>query len=320
MVSRSIFSKNHPWVNRDFHFDSEVSEDIVYHLSCGSFGDVKMNNNVYFLFGFASRGYLEIEKKISEADEILSELDQIHGQNGYIIIHNGDGTYVDSDGKEIPSVTTIANHISEHIMPNGESVPVGFIQSDFGACLPGSDYWPPNASFGVFVPGRRHSYLKKKKGETVFDSEGNSVNAEAWGGYLYLNSNNESDCDRESRIVIDEISGQRMTSAVDAVLYEDLTLGKGDHLKEIKKNVVGHLVFAGGEITRDQIEIHNIGYHKGDRIIFGEDKDDIPSEINILGIKSLMRNQPFPGLWLSKNNEEKVCEDDVVLMLKSKPL
>ena len=94
MVSRSIFSKNHPWVNRDFHFDSEVSEDIVYHLSCGSFGDVKMNNNVYFLFGFASRGYLEIEKKISEADEILSELDQIHGQNGYIIIHNGDGTYV----------------------------------------------------------------------------------------------------------------------------------------------------------------------------------------------------------------------------------
>ena len=69
MASRSIFSKNHPWVNRDFHFGSEVSKEIVSHLSCGSFGDVKMKNNVYFLFGFASRGYLDIDKKLSEAND-----------------------------------------------------------------------------------------------------------------------------------------------------------------------------------------------------------------------------------------------------------
>ena len=80
---------------------------------------------------------LRSRKKISSASEILSELYHIHNV----------------DGKEIPSVTTIANNISEHIMSNGESVPVGFIHSDFGACLPGSDYWPPNAIFGVFFPG-----------------------------------------------------------------------------------------------------------------------------------------------------------------------
>ena len=300
MTSRSIFSKSHPWVNRDFHFDSEVSEEIVSHLSCGSFGDVKMKNNVYLLFGFASRGYFNISEKLSEADEILCDLDVIHGKDGYVIIHNGDGTYTDSDGTDIPSITTIANHISEHIMPNGETVPVGFIQSDFGSCLPGSKYWPSNASFGVFVPGRRHKYPKMREGEIVLDDSGSPLNAEAWGGYLYLNPCDVSSCERESLIIVDKISGKRITSAVDAVLYEDLTPGEGDNLIEIQKNIVGHLVFAGGEITRDQIEIHNIGVKKGDRIIFGEDKDGIPSEVNLLGMHSLMKNIPFPGIWISK--------------------
>lgn len=282
MSSPVVYNRETPWFNNNCEFNAKKVNEFLSLLKNGSFGFQMRDRNVVFLYGLASRGYSNMSSIIQKTDSYLMEMDNLF-PDGYCIMTNGDGEY------DCESITTIAKHIADHVMPNGKLVPVGFIQSSFGYAEPGTSYWPPYASFGLFGPGVRHQFQKIKNGELVFDKQQQPVMAECWGGYVHR---------EEKQLVMDKNTTTPLLSFVDQVLFDSSEIG----LNQLYDNVCGFLVAGGGAIALEQIEIHSIGSRTMDKIMVAFDKDKLPSEVNRIAVCK-MKNPEISkawNTWLSK--------------------
>lgn len=276
MSSTVIYNRENPWFNKDCEFNSVKVHQFLSLLKNGNFGFQMENGNVVFLYGLASRGYSNMKTILTKVEQYLTEMDG-RFPNGYCVMTNGDGEY------DCESITTIAKYIADHTMTNGVKVPVGFIQSHFGYAEPGTSYWPPYASFGLFGPGVRHKVQKIRKGELVVDKEQRPVMAECWGGYVQQEN---------KQLVIDEKTGDPILSFVDQVLFDTSELG----LNQLYQNVSGFLVAGGGEIALQQMKIHSVGTRIMDRVMVAFDKDKLPSEVNKVAVCK-MKNPLLCKAW-----------------------
>lgn len=172
------------------------------------------SKNLGFIAGFASQGYNENEWNsiISDVSNWCDDMDTIN-PDGWLCVTNGDGYYGHY------SITEIADYISSR------EVPIVFLQSHFGHCLPDSAYWPKNASAGLFGPGQ---YTTDKGKITP-----------CWGGYVRYDP---------SGTMLDSRTGE--LSFPDAAMTQLSVDGVRlvDHL-------CGVLIVGGGNICREQAEI-----------------------------------------------------------------
>lgn len=276
MSSQVVYTLSSPWFNKNCEFTPEMVSEFLDLMKNGNFGFRMGGGNVVFLYGLASRGYSNMPTIIQKTTTFLEKMDKLF-PDGYCIMTNGDGEY------DCDSITTIAKHIAEHEMPNGQPVPVGFIQSSFGYAEPGTSYWPPYASFGLFGPGVRHLFQKIRKGELVYDKQEQPVMAECWGGYVQ---------GPDKQVIINEKTGKPVLSFVDQILFDISEVG----LHQLYENVGGFLVAGGGEITLQQMEIHRIGSRKMDTVMVAFDKDKLPSDVNRLAVCK-MKNPELCKAW-----------------------
>ena len=272
------WTKENPWFNRnDNDFSMETKLEFLDILSNGSLGaKMKGKKNVFFLYGQATKGYSGIQGILEKVDKWMLQVDK-ECPEGWILFTNGDGEY------DCDSITTIAKHISEHVMPNGNKVPVVCIQNDFGYCEPGSDYWPPYASAAIFIPGHRHHTPKIKDGQVVLNENGDVVYVECWGGFL------KGPNGQRLRNNTTETTEYKL-AAVDEIMFAK------DGFKRISDHVGGYLVPGAGVIGLEQCEIHNVGSRPLDKIIIAFDKNKMRSETNSLAIFRL-KNPHLSKSW-----------------------
>lgn len=268
------YSQENPWFNpNNQEFSMSTKLEFLDLLSNGSLGVKMKGKNVFFLYGLASRGYSDIEGILKKVDRWIEQVDN-ECPEGWMLVTNGDGEY------GCDSITTIANHVSEHRMPNGSKVPVVCIQSDFGYCEPGTPYWPPYASAAIFIPGHRHHFPKVKDGQVVLNKNGDAVYVECWGGYVK---------GPNGQRLRNQTTGYRL-SAVDEIMFDK------EGFKLISDHVGGYLVPGAGDIGLEQCEIHNVGSRPLDKIIIAFDKNKMRAETNSLAIFRL-KNPSLSKSW-----------------------
>ena len=258
-IGNSTWNIQCPWFNKNGVWNPEIYEQFIDHLRSGTFGGIKMaNKNVYGLAALASRGISNYRSLLRRIKQKADRLDKKH-PGGWFLITNGDGKYNRN------SVTSIAEELASR--PN---TIVGFIQSDCGYCEPDSDYWPPYATFGIFGPAVYHNKFKRDPlGEIVMKNNSPRFQ-ECWGGFSY---------DENGDRVLDH-QGIPVMSFVDRVLLP------GGELHDIYQEYGGWFIGGGGEITRDQIEIHKIGQDPDhdDLVLAAIDGDGNESTINDLAV------------------------------------
>ena len=255
-----------PWFNKEAIYNTDTKAQYLDVLTSGKLGVKMEKGNIYGILGFASRGIGNIEYVLDKTQKWCDINDKNH-KDGWILLCNGDGDY----GHD--SIETLISYIKSR------GIPVVFIQSDYGYCEPGTNYWPAYADAGIFGPGVRHLYQKTKKGELVFDKANQPVYTECWGGFQREVPN-----------------GPELKMS----FVDDCLLNEFDG--EIYKNVSGFLVIGGGDITEDQIKIYNIGSREGDKFVITFDKEKLGTPINYYAINRMRKPSLHKALntWYQK--------------------